>query len=405
MKKVYIKLFLFYIIVLATFFPEFYIELFFAFKPYMFAMVCTAFFLLVYKLKINFKVYSYEGAFAIFIAYMCIRGAISYDIKSAFRMAVGFIIIILFYILVSSLAYALTNRQIINCLLICGSLFLIVSLLIYYDIIYLGIPGKEMDNGGLWRLQGTINDPNIFCMFDMIIIISSLYHLFHKKYLALIPLLLSLVSLQLSYSRGGYLGVIVAIVFFIMTKIRLTKISIASFCGIGSMLLLFKDYIFKLIEPYFMTSAIIQRFGDLGGSGRIQLWKNGISFFLENPIVGIGLYNFSSYNLRFYNHNNYMHNMYLDILVEGGLIGISLFGLSFILFIKHILSYKLRLSSESALAPAEREAEGIIVMMAILIGQFIMMSFLSGYIFESIFLVLAIQKGILMRRDANDYLY
>ena len=69
-----------------------------------------------------------------------------------------------------------------------------------------------------------------------------------------------------------------------------------------------------------------------GGSGRSDLWGNGLMFFKENPMFGIGLFNYRAYSEALYGVPAFMHNAFMDALVEGGVVGFTLYIMIFITF-------------------------------------------------------------------------
>jgi O-antigen ligase len=75
-----------------------------------------------------------------------------------------------------------------------------------------------------------------------------------------------------------------------------------------------------------------------GGTGRTDIWKVAISVAEDNPIVGVGIGNFSVHSPRYVDDLGPLervdlvaeqllvtHNAYLELLVETGIVGLLLF--------------------------------------------------------------------------------
>jgi len=113
-------------------------------------------------------------------------------------------------------------------------------------------------------------------------------------------------------------------------KVPLTIVSIACLALIYVVISFTKFDFNKVI------SSRIDDFSTDGGSGRFELWDHAINYFISNPLLGIGAFNFSEH----YGFDNdkkvYVHNTYLEVLVESGIVGF-LFYLSFLLMLIIIL--------------------------------------------------------------------
>ncbi len=65
--------------------------------------------------------------------------------------------------------------------------------------------------------------------------------------------------------------------------------------------------------------------GDL--NGRIHLWRQGLASFAEHPLLGVGGNMFRSVNVE----RKVAHNSFISVLVELGIIGFTLFGVTLLL--------------------------------------------------------------------------
>lgn len=65
----------------------------------------------------------------------------------------------------------------------------------------------------------------------------------------------------------------------------------------------------------------IIQIGKKAGSGRAVLWKYGIQFFLEKPIIGYGPENLEQEYARFDINQDRPHNLLIQLATTSGIIG------------------------------------------------------------------------------------
>lgn len=167
------------------------------------------------------------------------------------------------------------------------------------------------------------NDFGAYLVFNLpfvLVLLISIKNRLHKSALFLLVLLL-LVCLILSYSRGALLGFISAIILMLFLFPKEQK-SVYIFTTLVILIMIF---IPGLKERIF--------FGD---SGRYLIWKDTLKMIREHPFLGIGLGTFMDYYRKYIllvGNIQYAHNCYLQIWAETGVFAL----LSFILFIGSIL--------------------------------------------------------------------
>lgn len=142
-----------------------------------------------------------------------------------------------------------------------------------------------------------------------------------QKLLVALSFFIITAGLFLSFSRGGYLGVLAA-VFFALICVgkrgnKKTKKTIIISISIFFLLIV-------LIGP--VRARLLSTFNLQGGSvaGRIKIWKKAFAVFSQHPLLGVGLGNYvhrinPAANYRF---PIYAHNTYLDIATEMGTVGL-----------------------------------------------------------------------------------
>ena len=124
----------------------------------------------------------------------------------------------------------------------------------------------------------------------------------------------------------------------------------------------------------------VSRFDSLsadGGSGRMTLWKNAITTFNKNPLVGIGINSTLSYNSLYYGTKGYIHNTFLEVLSETGIIGICMYMLFLIVLLKIVYS-------------VYRKDNNTVFLVGTIIAMLIQMCFLSILLQEFFFFTVAL---------------
>lgn len=151
------------------------------------------------------------------------------------------------------------------------------------------------------------------------------YNIIYILWLAIIG---NLYSLVFSFSRGAWIGAIIGLVFIILTKAKK---------------LIFVLIFFLLFWQQILPESVIQRVDmsatekdyqtelDAASVHRLEIWEHALTLFKQNPIFGVGLYNF-----KFFDGEKMWtstHNQYLAFLSETGIIGFIVFlTLNFIAF-------------------------------------------------------------------------
>jgi len=153
-----------------------------------------------------------------------------------------------------------------------------------------------------------------------------------------IGFVLALITTILTFSRGGLLATLVGIVITIAFFSVKTTVKFFFAVPIITWISYFTVLKVMQIDIYQIFIKRMESVGKDGGSGRIEIWNNGLSLFLNNPIQGIGLYNFRDYSADFFGEGIYMHNTFLEILVESGVIGSVLFFIFWALLFFRIMS-------------------------------------------------------------------
>lgn len=172
----------------------------------------------------------------------------------------------------------------------------------------------------LLRVFGSFPDPHLFALYLNMILPLPIFLYFknnQKKYLFFTGIIL-LASL-LTFSRAAYFSLIVAMGMFFLFNNSLNiikKNSLLLNLGLTVTVLLF-------IVPNPLISRLLSSFNPTEGSnqGRLAMWQAGWEMTLTNPLIGVGIGNFSRAlePMSQYRDPIYAHNLFLDFSSETGL--------------------------------------------------------------------------------------
>jgi O-antigen ligase len=174
------------------------------------------------------------------------------------------------------------------------------------------------------RVFSTFENPNLYAEYLIMIIPLTFARILSvdgkKKIIHVFIGMTLLVALLLTFSRGGWLGLVFAIGVLV--------------------LLLKKDLIIKLIPVgivgmFFLPNSIMMRIKSIGSLSdssnfyRFQIWENSINIIKDFFVTGVGL-GFESFrsisSLYIKDFSPYhAHNTYLELMIEVGVLGLILF--------------------------------------------------------------------------------
>ena len=195
-------------------------------------------------------------------------------------------------------------------------------------------------SGGLKRVEGVATlasgDPNDMALALAMILPVIFYFLYTKKgffktsfYLA--TLLMTSITIVFTGSRGGYLGVITALLIFFYNiyQKQKQKFIFYSLC-LSVIIIIFMPPEYKERFTSMFDKSDYNYSSDNKGSGRLAIWKRGLKTVIKKP-YGTG---FSTYTISEGNRKRDMgltgaqqvaHNSYLQIAVELGILGFILY--------------------------------------------------------------------------------
>jgi probable O-glycosylation ligase (exosortase A-associated) len=180
-------------------------------------------------------------------------------------------------------------------------------------------------------LKAQIGDPNdlsLVLLFSVSFLCAELMNKKHKLFYKIIILaILSLViyGVIATQSRGGLLGILVIIGYFISKKIKNPLVLIP--VGFSLLLLLLA---FAGINDR-QSGGDAEQGIDESAMGRIYAWQAAFNMALSNPLTGVGINNFYAnyfyYSPHWDGRNHAVHSTWFQILSETGFVGFLLFAI------------------------------------------------------------------------------
>lgn len=193
--------------------------------------------------------------------------------------------------------------------------------------------GVTVSTNGTLRMDSTINYPTAFAAYIVIMIFPLIMFAIKSKnkkikVISAINIIIGLISLVLSWSRNGWLALVLGIV---VLAIVYNYKFIYGIIGIGGI---------SVLMPFIRERLIQLTSSEING-GRVKLWKIALKMIKEHPIRGVGAGNYvylvDSYfekypELYAEGHEGFpTHNSYLKEWSEIGFIGMVVFFSSYVI--------------------------------------------------------------------------
>ncbi len=193
-----------------------------------------------------------------------------------------------------------------------------------------------------YRIGGPIGDPNFYAQILVVLVPLALERLLHErklflKLLAGWALLVILLSIVFTYSRGGFLSLVVVLgLMFLFYPPKVYHVPLF----IVSLLLLFYllpanyfDRVLTLRE--FLTLDQSLRADDVSIRGRTSENLVAVEMFKDHPLLGVGWRNYPVLYVDYAERiglapkaeERSPHSLYLEVAAETGVLGILSFGL------------------------------------------------------------------------------
>ena len=176
---------------------------------------------------------------------------------------------------------------------------------------------------GTTLLRGTalFPDPHVAAYFFGItfpsaVILAQRYRA-KKKFFLFIAGIILLADL-LTFSRGGYIGLLFGVIFWFFFSHRYTLLTKETF---RTSILLITLGIFLVLSPAgtrFLSSFSLE---DGSNQGRFAMWQAATEAIILHPWLGVGIGNFPLFVQPDTNYRTpiYAHNLFLDVMAESGI--------------------------------------------------------------------------------------
>lgn len=218
--------------------------------------------------------------------------------------------------------YILLEKRLDKKIIVRGLIF--SSVLAAAIALVLFASGTKTTDGRLLDLD--MISPNYLSLYLSPIIVLAIVYIAEverKNTLIVCATIIMLVALYLTYSRGGVVAIVVALAFYLVSKIaKASK---------------FKNIIYILLTIVFVVGGYLLFKPDFGSHGRVgnssnirfYIWETTLEIIGQNPIVGVGLNNYQTYFGELTNDKinfpEYIspqaltaHNLYLHLVAIGG---------------------------------------------------------------------------------------
>lgn len=200
--------------------------------------------------------------------------------------------------------------------------------------------------GAMFNLGNFLGDPNDYSLFmNMMLPLSYFMFMYEKnrmwkKTIYGVAATLALVSVIISFSRGGFLGLMcTGFIMWLYSPRRLVTATVGVFAIIVALMFVGAEWKETMGTSVDTSQSTAQT--------RITAWTASLKTFLHNP-MGVGMYNTTSTMwehvptdrnpMRYY--GDVSHSLWLTALVEGGIVGFSIFLYLIYLNIKDTLSMR-----------------------------------------------------------------
>jgi putative inorganic carbon (hco3(-)) transporter len=197
-----------------------------------------------------------------------------------------------------------------------------------------------LDETNDYRIGGPVGDPNFFAQILVVIVPLALGRMMSeqavaRRLLALASLVVMVLSIMFTYSRGGFLalGVTLALYFIVYPPRRAGILIIILIFGTG---LLFApsnyfDRILSLNQIYSSSSPMNP--DDASLNTRVTQNLVAWEMIKANPLFGVGLHNYSAVYTDYAKalgraistEGSAAHNLYFEVLAETGTLGFAIF--------------------------------------------------------------------------------
>ncbi len=230
------------------------------------------------------------------------------------------------------------------------------------------------------RIAGPIGDPNFYAQILVALVPLALNRLFAEKrplwrLLALWALTVSALGVIFTFSRGGFLALMV-VLLALAAYHKFSPYKILAVLVLMVVLLPFLpgDYTARLstLTDFLPGGGDVRN--EVSFRGRTSEWIVAGLMFLDHPLLGVGIRNYPEYYLEYSSRlgldprreNREPHSFYLEIAAESGLAGILVFAAIFASLYRGIRTARRRFEQAGARQAADMTAAFAIALLGYL---------------------------------------
>lgn len=201
---------------------------------------------------------------------------------------------------------------------------------------------KDTLRFGISRVEGALGGPNTFANYMVQVLPFTLLMVLvspgkMNRVLSSVSALCIMLAVGLTYSRGGWLALLVALLVFIQRTKGIKTAVIVTIVVVGTAISFQPNILPRMLDAFAN-----------GGSGRLQIYSQELQEISKSPFVGVG---FDHYVATAKEGLRGAHNIVIQIIVETGVLG--LFVAFWIVFGQIVLVWrKMRLKQQPYLASA-----------------------------------------------------
>ncbi|MBI5206791.1 MAG: O-antigen ligase family protein [Candidatus Firestonebacteria bacterium] len=271
---------------------------------------------MIYTKKIDFIPTSVFIPAIIYILINILGVIFGINLQRGLHELAGLLLIIVFFITVN-LVKKEDLKLLVNLLILASTIFALIGIYQYIEI------NKGFINIHSIRIQGLLGSIFDFAWFLVYVILLSISVLWqmeqniYENLFLLFAILIMSIALVFTYTRGAWLGLISGILLISFIKDKRIILPV-----------IFLIVLIAYINPSFIER--VKTIPDLKMSSnniRLEIWDKGIKIIKDNPILGVGMGNYSlaadkngKYPVHDHSHNNYIQQG-----VNAGIPGLAAF--------------------------------------------------------------------------------
>lgn len=366
-------------------------------------IISFAFNYLIKKKKIDLGTPQIRYGFILFLLALVISSLMSYFVLPSLNaVSRTFQLVVFYFILIN----VVNSKE---------RLLIIIISIIIFDIVnsFMVLTQYKI---GLFRVLGLSRNPTALAMIATYsMIFGVMFFLKTKKYsykiFFVLLIISSIIKVVLTQSRAGFVSLLLVIgsyIIFSKNKILLMFLIIIL---ISSILYIVPDIYFTRINRFIETVKGYLFEGEEVQDIRRSIYSIAMKVFKKHPVFGIGPANFMSYikhirpelwTLKF--KVLAVHSLYISLLVESGIIGLSLF-VMILLFILYYLIKSIKMSRK------HKDQDLIYLTIAFFIGfiNFLFLGFISAsllnrftiFLLASGHIIYILNESVKLKRNCN----